>query len=391
MRSRTRRRVTLLSAVGLGVVMVVPQRAGSQTGVTLVPFASGLQSPVDIASAGDARLFVVEQAGRIKIVEPNGQVSGTFLDISHLVRSGGEEGLLGLAFAPDYATSGRFFVYYTRLDGHNQLASYRRISSTQADPNSRTPLLTIPHYDSFMHNGGDLNFRNGLLYVSTGDGGGPNDPNDNAQNPENLLGKILRLDVTRDDFPSDPTRNYGIPPSNPFAASAGRDEIWDLGLRNPWRFSFDAANGNMFIGDVGESAREEIDFEAAADPGANNWGWRCYEGTRRTEISKCAKASAYDFPMAEYDRVGGSRCAVTGGYVYRGSTSPSLVGLYLFMDFCSGELFGLQPPATGTPGGSTRLLGTFPQLRVSTFGQAHDRELYLADRSGGGIYRIHSD
>lgn len=370
----------------LCILLAPTSAARSQTGVRLAPFASGLSAPVDIEPVGHGRLFVVEQAGRIKIVEASGAVSGTFLDISDRVRFAGEEGLLGLALAPDYASNGRFFVYYTRHDGNNQLSSFTRTSATQANPANETPVLTIPHPNFSNHNGGDLNFRNGLLYVSVGDGGSANDPGNNAQNPESLLGKILRLDVSRDDFPTDATRTYGIPPSNPFAATVGRDEIWALGLRNPWRFSFDAANGNMFIGDVGQASREEIDFEPASDPGANNYGWRCFEGTKSTGI-KCAKAAPYDFPITEYDRVS-PRCAVTGGYVYRGSAIPSLVGQYLFMDFCSGELFALQPPAPGTAGGSTRLLGTFPDLMVSTFGQGDDRELYAADRSGGVIHRL---
>jgi glucose/arabinose dehydrogenase len=335
---------------------------------------------------GDGRLFVVEQGGRVKIVEASGAVSGTFLDINNRVRSGGEEGLLGLALSSDYETSGRFFVYYTRLDGNNQISSFRRISNTQADPASEQPVLTISHPTFSNHNGGDLNFRGGLLYASIGDGGSGFDPSNNAQNRESLLGKILRLDVSRDDFPADPARNYGIPPSNPYATTAGRDEIWALGLRNPWRFSFDAGNGNMFIGDVGQGSREEIDFEPANDPGGNNYGWRCYEGSQSTNISKCAKAPAYDFPIKEYERTD-PRCAVTGGYVYRGAANPSLAGLYLFMDFCSGELFAFQPPAVGGTG-PTRLLGTFPSMRVSTFGQGHNRELYVGDLATGNVYRL---
>jgi glucose/arabinose dehydrogenase len=374
-------------ALALALVVTTAQPAGSQSEVSLSPFAIGFVTPVDIASAGDARLFVVEQAGRIKIVEPDGEVSGTFLDISGRVRSGGEEGLLGLAFAPDYANSGRFFVYYTRPDGNNQLSSFVRRSEAEADPSSETPILTLSHPEFSNHNGGDLNFRDGLLYVSTGDGGGSNDPSNTAQNRDSLLGKILRVDVLRDDFPEDASRNYGIPRRNPFVDGPGADEIWVMGLRNPWRFSFDAFLHGMYIGDVGQGAREEIDHQDYSSHGGENYGWRCLEGTRDNGQPGCEGAGPFTPPVAEYDRVG-NRCAVTGGYVYRGTRYEDLRGEYFYMDFCSGEMFALHTQRAGEPStGSARLVGDFDIL-ASTFGQGDDGELYVADLSSGTIYRI---
>lgn len=375
-----------MTLIALTLLIATPWRAGSQSGATLTPFATGLVAPVDIASAGDARLFIVEQAGRIRIVEPDGTVSGTFLDITGRVRSGGEEGLLGLAFAPDYASSGRFFVYYTRPDGNNQLSSFMRSSNSQADPSSETPILTLAHPTFSNHNGGDLNFRGGLLYISTGDGGGVNDPNDNAQNKESLLGKILRIDVTRDDFPGDATRNYGVPARNPFVDKPGADEVWVYGLRNPWRFSFDSFSTDMYIGDVGQAAREEIDHQHHPSLGGENYGWRCFEGTRDTGLN-CQGAAPFEPPVAEYDR-SGDRCAVTGGYVYRGARYENLRGEYFYMDFCSGELWALRTQRAGAARiGPVTPMGDFDIL-ASTFGQATDGELYVADLASGTIYHL---
>jgi glucose/arabinose dehydrogenase len=382
-------RLITVFVISMMAVLGLTNVALPQSGVALVEFASGFSAPVDIAStAGDGRLYVVEQAGRIKIVESNGATSATLLDITDRVLSGGEQGLLGLAFAPDHATSGRFFVYYTRLDGNNQLSSFLRPAPGQVAPSTETRILTLGHPTFTNHNGGDLNFGpDGYLYVATGDGGGGNDPNNNAQNRESLLGKILRLDVGGDDFPTDPDRNYAIPPSNPFAGTFGADEVWAMGLRNPWRFSFDSQTGHMYIGDVGQGAREEIDFQRASSTGGENYGWRCYEGTLATGLSKCAKAPAYVSPIAEYDRSGG-RCAVTGGYVYRGSRYVALQGDYLYIDFCNGEMFSLDAATSAGAPGPARSLGVMTGRRISTFGQGADRELYAADIANGKIYRV---
>jgi glucose/arabinose dehydrogenase len=381
-------RLSVVLVLTIAGVLGLANVALPQTGVMFEELASGFSAPVDIAATPDGLLYVVEQAGRIKILSAEGTVSGTLLDISDRVLNAGEQGLLGLAFPSDYATSGRFYVYYTRLDGNNQLSSFLRPGAGQVSPPAETPILTIAHPTFDNHNGGDLNFGpDGYLYVATGDGGSANDPNNNAQNRASLLGKILRLDVGRDDFPTDSTRNYGIPPTNPFASGDGADEIWAMGLRNPWRFSFDSLTGHMYIGDVGQGQREEIDFQRASSGGGANYGWRCFEGTRPTGISKCAKSPAYAAPVAEYDHATGA-CAVTGGYVYRGSRYPALQGDYLYIDFCSGELFSLDAAtATGAPG-PARSLGVFSGLNISSFGQGADGELYAADLGSGKIYRL---
>jgi glucose/arabinose dehydrogenase len=381
-------RIVAVVVLAVAGVLGLSSVALPQSGVTFTQFASGFSAPVDIASTADGRLYVVEQAGRIKTVEPDGTVSGTLLDITDRVLSGGEQGLLGLAFPSDYASSGRFYVYYTRLDGNNQLSSFLRPGVGQTSPPAETPMLTIPHPTFANHNGGDLNFGpDGYLYVATGDGGSGNDPNNNAQNRARLLGKLLRLDVRRDDFPADPARNYGIPSTNPFVGSDGAGEIWANGLRNPWRFSFDSATGDMYIGDVGQGEREEIDFQRASSSGGANYGWRCYEGTRSTGLSKCPKAQAFAAPVAEYDHSAG-RCSVTGGYVYRGSLYPALRGDYFYMDLCNGELFSLDAATAITPPGAARSVGVFSGLTISSFGRGADGEIYAADLGGGKIYRL---
>ncbi len=386
MRSQTK--LSILFAIALVATGGLVAQAAPPPKAIFVEFATGLTSPTDIASAGDARLFVVEQPGVIKIIESDGTVSGTFLDITDRVMPGGEQGLLGLAFAPDYATSGRFFVYYTRDDGNNQLSSFQRLNQTQADPSSEVPILTITHPAFTNHNGGDLNFGpDGFLYIATGDGGSGGDPSNNAQNPESLLGKILRLDVNGDAFPADSARNYAIPSTNPFVQGAGADEAWAVGLRNPWRFSFDSHSGAMFIGDVGQNSREEIDVQPGGTNGGVNYGWRCYEGTMVFNFSACSESTDYTFPVAEYVN-DGERCAVTGGYVYRGQDYPQLRGDYFYIDFCSGELFSFRSHASKQKSGPVRALGTFENLMISSFGEAADGELYAADLVSGTIYQL---
>ena len=378
----------MLTAATVVVTALISATASSAPSVAFVEFTSGLTAPTDIASTDDGRLYIAEQAGLIKIVEADGTVSGTYLDISDRVRSGGEEGLLGLAFSPDYASSGRFFVYYTRHDGNNQISSFTRVSDNHADPASEEPVLTIPHPAFTNHNGGDLNFGpDGFLYAAPGDGGSSGDPNDNAQNPEQLLGKLLRLDVTGDDFPQDPARNYAIPSNNPFVGRAGADEVWAVGLRNPWRFSFDSETDNLFLTDVGEGGFEEINFTPGEAGGGSNYGWRCYEGSRVFNFSNCSAATPFTFPVAEYENEG-NRCAVTGGYVYRGDRSPRLRGDYFFIDFCSGELFSFKSHHKKGMAGPVRRLGTFSDLRISTFGEGSDGEIYAADLVSGKVYRL---
>lgn len=311
-----------------------------QSIISLQRVASGLAAPVDVtAPPGDrSRIFVVEKTGYIRIVTISGGVytllPTPFLDIDALVgSSGSEQGLLGLAFHPNYASNGYFYVNYTNNSGDTIVARYSVSAGNPnlADPASAQQVLFVDQPYS-NHNGGQLQFGpDGYLYIGLGDGGLGGDPGDRAQNPGVLLGKMLRIDV-------DSGSPYGIPPSNPFAGPGNPlDEIWALGLRNPWRFSFDRLLGDMWIGDVGQNAWEEIDLEPAGDPGGRNWGWRCMEGTHVYDTSGTCPGdlNTLDMPVYEYSHSEG--CSITGGYVYRGSPNASLFGSYLFADYCAGS------------------------------------------------------
>jgi glucose/arabinose dehydrogenase len=348
--------------------------------VTLEPVASGLQSPVAIANAGDARLFVVEQSGRILIVDGTQLLPTPFLDIRSLVTAGGERGLLGLAFHPRFRENGFFFVNYTDRSSDTVVARYR-VSAT--DPNRADPgsAVRVLHIDQpfFNHNGGQLQFGpDGYLYIGTGDGGGGGDPLNNGQKLDTLLGKILRIDV-------DSGTPYAIPPSNPFASSQGAaPEIWAYGLRNPWRFSFDRASGDLWIADVGQGEREEVNFQAAGSPGGENYGWRRMEGANCFEPPANCALEDMVLPLLEYGHTGGA-CSVTGGYVYRGQRSTRLIGTYVYADFCTGTISGAVRAGDGSVT-SHVLVGT--GFRVSTFGEGSDGELYVADYVGGRIFRL---
>ncbi|NLF12357.1 MAG: PQQ-dependent sugar dehydrogenase, partial [Anaerolineaceae bacterium] len=282
--------VALILALGAGPGGVAAQPPGVDIRVNRV-VASGLDRPVLVTHAGDGsgRLFVVEQGGLIRIVEDHALLPVPFLDLSQLVISGGEQGLLGLAFHPEYASNGYFYVNYTRVeDGATVVARYSVSAADPnvADPGSAVPILTVPQ-PAPNHNGGHLAFgpNDGYLYIGMGDGGGAGDPDENAQDVATLLGALLRLDV-------DGGTPYAIPADNPFAATAGADEIWDYGLRNPWRFSFDLDTGDLYIGDVGQAAWEEIDYHGAGTPGGVNFGWDCREGTHDYEFTaECAAAT----------------------------------------------------------------------------------------------------
>jgi len=344
-------------------------------------FATGLTQPVDVAHAGDSRLFVVQQNGRIKIVNSNGTVNSTdFLNISTLTTSSGERGLLGLAFHPEYSTNGFFFVNYTRTsDGATVIARYT-VSSTNPDvanASSAIILLTITQ-DFSNHNGGCLRFGpDGLLYIGMGDGGSGGDPNNRAQDINSLLGKMLRIDV-------DNGTPYSSPATNPYAgATPGADEIFFVGMRNPWKFSFDILNGNMWIADVGQNATEEINrVNAPLTPGLN-MGWRCYEGNNTYNTSGCGSAANYFFPIVTYPLSGGN-CSVVGGYVYRGTNFPSFSGKYIFGDYCSGKI-GYIDAATGG-----NITWTTSQIvsSLATFGEDVNGELYVASRSAGTLMKL---
>ncbi len=296
-------------------------------GLRLERIASGLSSPIDLtAPAGDDRVFIAEQVGRIRIVDDGELVDEPFIDIAERVVGGGERGLLGLAFPPDYATSGMFYVNYTGAQGASRVSRFRvSADPDRADPESEQVLLTVEQPFS-NHNGGQIAFGpDGMLYVAMGDGGSGGDPLGSGQDANSLLGALLRLDVSGDG-------GYRIPPDNPYVGTPNRrGELWAIGLRNPWRFSFDFPSGQIFIGDVGQNRFEEINAAPASAAG-NNYGWNEMEGMECFQ-SGCS-TSAFTLPVYVYGR--GDGCSVTGGVVYRGSDVPALQGAYLFADYCQG-------------------------------------------------------
>jgi glucose/arabinose dehydrogenase len=323
----------------------------------LIPIIKDLVRPVALTNAGDERLFVVEQRGVISVVEND--APQTFLDLQAIVGDeANEQGLLGLAFHPDYANTGRFYVNYTDNNGDTVVAEYHVSPDdpNQADPESARTLFTVAQpYPN--HNGGDLAFgSDGLLYIGLGDGGSAGDPRGNGQNPAILLGKMLRLNV----------EDVGAQP-----------EIWALGLRNPWRFSFDRETGDLFIGDVGQGDWEEVDYVAAPLPEFGpNFGWNILEGTHR--YSSVGDPADLTGPIAEYSHAEGG-CAVTGGYVYRGSALPSLRGNYFFGDYCTGTIWSLTPNDLGL-WDSAIFLQT--DLTISSFGEDAVGELYVVSHAG---------
>lgn len=349
--------------------------------ISFVQRAAGFSLPVQVTHAGDGSgtLYVVEQGGRIRTLR-NGAVGAVpFLDIGTRVIAGGEQGLLGVAFPPGYATNGAFYVNYTRAgDGATVIARYHVTQDPDvADPSSEEILLVIDQPFA-NHNGGQIAFgSDGYLYIGTGDGGSGGDPQGNAQNPSSLLGKILRIDVDNGTLP------YAVPPGNPFAGQAGfRGEIWAMGLRNPWRFSFDRGTGDLYIGDVGQSSFEEIDVQPAASAGGENYGWNVLEGNSCYGGATC-DPSGYAAPAAVYDHSGG-KCSITGGTVYRGAAYPAMQGIYFFGDFCSGEVFGLA--RDGSAWETTLLLDT--PVRISSFGEDGAGNLFATDYGGGTVQEI---
>ncbi len=359
----------------------------SQAQISLVPFTSGLASPVDIKNCGDERIFIVDQPGYIYIFDTAGnQLSTPFLDIHTRVKYGSEQGLLGLAFAPDYAESGYFYVNYTaQTRGNTRISRFRvtPLDSNIANDSSEEILLEIwqPYSN---HNGGHLAFGpDGYLYVGTGDGGSGGDPENRAQNPDSLLGKMLRLEVN----PAYP--GYKIPPTNPYLCNGqqGRDEIWSLGLRNPWRWSFDRCTGDLWIGDVGQSAQEEIDFQPVRSVGGLNYGWRCYEGTATYNTSGgCLPINNYVAPVTTYSHSFG--CSVTGGYIYRGARYNDMFGKYFYTDYCTPTMYTLESDGMG--GFNKTTLGTLLGSSYSSFGEDKWGELYIASL-GGSVYKFISN
>jgi len=347
--------------------------------VVLERVVTGLDSPVAITHAGDSRLFVTLQKGRVVIVEGTSVQPVPFLDVRSIVSCCGERGLLSIAFHPRYTQNGRLFVYYTNSNGDIVIARYTRSASNAnaIDSNSGVVLLTIPHPTNSNHNGGQLQFgTDGYLYIGTGDGGSAGDPPDNAQNLSSLLGKMLRIDV-------DSGATYTVPASNPFVARSGaRAEIWAYGLRNPWRFSFDRETGDLWIADVGQGAWEEVDLQSVTSIGAENYGWRRMEGSRCYRPTTNCSEPGMVLPVIEYPH--GPECSITGGYRYRGTRSPALRGRYIYGDLCSGKIW-----ASGLIGSTwTTSLLRDTTFTITTFGEDATGEVYVADFNDGSIHRI---
>jgi glucose/arabinose dehydrogenase len=353
--------------------------------IALEPAFTGFQAPVYVTHAGEdssgaSRLFVVEKGGRIYLVEKGVVQPTPFLDITDRVGSeGSEQGLLSVAFPPDFTASGLFYVDYTDLRGDTVVARYRLLAgdARQADPNTEQKILQIEQ-PAANHNGGQLQFGpDGYLYIGMGDGGRAGDPWGNAQNPDVLLGKLLRISVTG-------TETYTVPDDNPFLGRPdARPEIWALGVRNPWRFAFDRATGDLYIADVGQNQYEEVDFQSAASPGGENYGWDLMEANHCFEPPVGCDTSGLVLPVAEYDHTQG--CSITGGYVYRGTRYPQMAGVYFFSDFCSGNIWGLRRESSGE-WKMALLLNT--GVGISSFGEDAAGEIYVVGYRDGIIYHL---
>lgn len=382
--------VELFVIIGLGIWALVkpdentkPQVASHTEEGTFTTslVATGIAVPTDIVVtplADDNRLFIVQRAGTIKIIDKNGSQEATaFLDISSKVKDSGEMGLLGMAFHPKFAQNGYFYVNYVDKEEYTNIARFQVNAEGLADPATEKLIFKVKQPYS-NHNAGALAFGpDGFLYIPLGDGGSGGDPQNRAQNKAEYLGKLLRVDIDSGD-------PYSIPTSNPFVANgAFKPEIWAWGLRNPWRISFDLKTGELYIADVGQNAVEEVNIQSAASKGGENYGWPCYEGNQPYKPDGCEDVSKYVIPAFEYTHETG-RCSITGGYVYRGSRIPNLNGQYIYGDLCTGEIFATKPQDDSWA--QTKLLQT-PYM-ISTFGQDNDGEMYVADMSSGSIYAL---
>ncbi len=375
----------------------IPTPSGP-SGITLTQIMSGLSSPVFLTNARDGsnRIFIVEQTGTIRIWNGTSLLATPFLDVHASISCCGEQGLLSVAFHPNYSTNGFFYVYYTDTASptYNLTVARYKVSSGNsnvADPASGQVLFTIPHPINANHNGGQLQFGpDGYLYMGTGDGGSGDDPPCNAQNNQVLLGKLLRVDV---DTNINTAPFYSIPPDNPFVAQgAPANKIWDKGLRNPWRYSFDSLTGELYIGDVGQNLYEEVDVESPTSPGGLDYGWKVMEGFHcgGGGTNSCAVGTppcmdpSYTLPVLEYPHTLG--CSITGGYVYRGTQFPGIHGYYFYSDFCSGRIWAASRDRFGA-WSTTDLLES--GLSVSAFGQDEQNRLYVVNL-GGTVSRIDS-
>lgn len=368
-------------ATSLARVHAAPPNAAQGISLALQPVASGFRQPTAVVAVpdGSGRLFVVERAGQIRVVSEGSVLPTPFLDLSPLVGAAfSEQGLLGLAFDPQYTTNGRFYTNRTNGQGDTVIARY----NVSADPNLADPgtgaVVLVVDQPAANHNGGNLVFGpDGYLWIGLGDGGGAGDRFGNAQNGQSLLGKMLRIDVAS-------AEPYLSPSDNPFFGSPDTfPEIWALGLRNPWRYSFDRATGDLYIGDVGQGAFEEINLVRAGSPGGQNFGWPITEGFHCFPATSPCDQTGSELTIAEYGHDQG--CSVTGGYVYRGQAFPQLVGTYLFADYCSGRIWSL----TEAPDGSfvmTELLDT--DVQISSFGEDETGELYVTGFNDGVLYQV---
>ena len=357
----------------LALIFICYNSSFSQS-VLLESFGPSFNSPVEIKNAGDERLFVVEKSGKIKILNQNGSVNSTpFLDIEDRVSTNANErGLLGLAFHPNYPENPFFFVNYTNNSGATTISKFSVSANQDIANDSETILLEI-NQPYANHNGGCINFGpDGNLYIGMGDGGSGGDPQNYSQNTESLLGKMLRINVN--------SGAYSIPENNPYG-----DEIWSVGLRNPWKFSFDSLNGDLWIADVGQNEFEEINM-VQNNPANINYGWRCYEGNEPYNLSGCPE-EGLTFPVSTYSHYssGDFKCSITGGYVYRGNQISGLNGVYFFADYCSGEIGLLSKNENDEWDMSL----AFPNINGSwvSFGEDINGELYIASINGG-VYKI---
>ena len=359
----------------------------SAQNITLEPFATGLLNPVNVKHSGDDRLFVAERSGSIKIINTDGSINATnFLNIDgRVTNSGGEQGLLAIAFHPNYANNGFFYVNYIANDENTVISRFTRSSSGVADPNSELILLNITQPFA-NHNGGDMHFGpDGYLYITLGDGGAVGDPGNRAQNLTTFLGKILRIDVDATDM-----ENYGIPIDNPFVDnSSALNEIWSYGLRNTWKFSFDRTTGDLWSADVGESQIEEINKSEASSIGGENYGWKCFEGNSTFSSQTSCNTITHHSPVAQYTHSSTGGCSITGGYVYRGSMQSSLQGLYFFADFCSDDIGFVEET---TPNNyEISFIENLSGLGISAFGEDINGELYVVSLFQGAIFRLNED
>ena len=376
-------RAAVLAALLIALsVMAGGGSAGAQGGGLDVQRLGEFDSPVYVADAPGAKnlLFVVEQPGSVRVMRNGNKLKRDFLDIRDRVSFGGEEGLLSIAFDPGYAKNRRFYVYYVNQAGNIEVDGFRtsKGNPTKAKERSREKVIVVAHPVNSNHNGGQLQFGpDGHLYMGTGDGGSGGDPEGNAQNKNSLLGKLLRIDPKKNG-------GYKTPKSNPFRGGGGKDEVYALGLRNPYRFSFDSRNGDIYIGDVGQELWEEVDRASKKQLRGANFGWDIFEGDHQYEGGGAPRN--YVPPIFEFSSANNTEnCSITGGYVVRDPSLPALQGRYLYTDYCNSVLRSFDPSNPGASDESTGLIP--PPGAVSGFGEGRGGEIYVASHSGP-VYRL---